>query len=59
MTHLALLRESRLDVIGVGCAAEVLRVARNATGVGQVVVAVHVALRALNGGMRSGEREPG
>jgi len=59
MTHLALLRESRLNVVGIGRAAEILCVARNTTGVGQVVVAVHVALRALNGGMRSGEREPG
>lgn len=32
--------------------------ARNATRIGQIVVAVHVALRALHSGMRTGEREP-
>lgn len=58
MTHLALLRESRLHVVGIGRTAEILQVTRDAAGVGQVVVTVHMALRALNGCVRTGEREP-
>lgn len=58
MTHLALLRKSRLRVVGIRRAAEILQVARNTTGVGQVVVTVDMALRTLNRGVRAGEREP-
>lgn len=57
MANLALLRESRLHVIGVRGRVEVVQVARNATAVGEVVVAVHMALRALHAGVSAGQGE--
>ena len=58
---LARLREVRLHVIGVRGAVEVGQVAADAgrVGAGQVVVVVHMALRALQGGMRPSQREAG
>ena len=55
----AILRESRVHVVGIGRALEIFQVATDAgcIRVGQVVIAVHVALRALHGGVRSGQRE--
>ena len=53
------LRESRLYVVGIRGALEVLQVAAGASRVraGQVVVAVYVALQALHRGVRSGQGE--
>ena len=48
MASLASLRESRRHVIGIGCALEILQVARDATCIREVVVVVDVALRALD-----------
>lgn len=59
VAHLALLRKSRLNVIGVGRGIEPIEVARHASACRQVVIVVHVALRALNTRMGAGEREPG
>ena len=53
------LREIRLHVIRLGRTLEILQVAGHAGRAGQIVVAVHVTLRALNGGVRAGERESG
>jgi len=55
----AVLRESRTHVIGIRGALEVFQVAADASsvGAGQVVVAVHVALRALHGCVRSRQRK--
>jgi len=55
----AVLRESRTHVIGIRGALEVFQMAANASsvGAGQVVVAVHVALRALHGRVRSRQRK--
>ena len=44
-------------MVGIGRALEVLQVTRDAGGVGQVVVPVDVALRALQGHVRSGQGE--
>ena len=59
MALLAGLRESRLHVIRIGRALEILQVATDAGRIraGQVVVVVDVALRALHGGVRPGQRE--
>src|SRR5437588_12951537 len=59
MARLASLREIRLHVIGIRRALEILQVATHASRVraGQVVIAVHVALRALHAGMEAGQRE--
>src|SRR5262245_9301274 len=61
MTLLASLRESRLYVIGIGGALEVLQMARHASrvGAGQVVVVVHVTLRALRRCMSARQGETG
>jgi hypothetical protein len=55
----AVLRESRTHVIGIRGALEVFQMAAHASrvGAGQVVVAVHVALRALHGRVRSRQRK--
>ncbi len=55
------LREPGLHVVRIGGALEVLQVAAHASriGVGQAVVVVHVALRALHRGVRSRQREAG
>ena len=53
----AVLREICLHVVRLCRALEVFQVAACAGRTGQVVVAVHVALRALHGGVRSGQRE--
>src|SRR5215510_13184657 len=61
MALLASLRESRLYVIGIGGALEILQVARHASRVraGQVVVVVHVTLRALRRCMSARQGETG
>ena len=55
----AVLREICLHVVRLCRALEVFQVAACAGRTGQVVVAVHMTLRALNGRVRSGERESG
>ena len=57
VAQLALQREPGDHVIRVGCRVEILRVARRAARVGDVVIAVDVALRALQRDVRSGERK--
>jgi hypothetical protein len=57
MAGLAGLRKTALHVIGIGRALIILQVAGDAGGGGQVVIAIHMALRALHRGMRAGERE--
>jgi len=61
VTLLARLWEVRLHVIRIGGAVEIGQVAADAgrVGAGQVVVVVHMALRALQGGMRPSQREAG
>ena len=61
MTLLARLWEVRLHVIRIRGAVEIRQVAADAgrVGAGQVVVVVHMALRALQGGMRPSQREAG
>ena len=61
MALLAGLREIRLHVIGIRRALEISQVATDASRVrgGQVVVAIHVALRALQAGMEARQREAG
>ena len=53
------LREPGLHVVGVGRALEILQVAAHASCIcaGQAVVVVHVALHALHGCVRAGQRE--
>jgi len=53
--------EPRLHVVGVGRIVEVRLMAGNASrvGAGQIVVVVNVALRALQRGVRAGQREAG
>src|SRR5262249_31141560 len=55
------LREPGLDVIRVGRALEIFQVAADAGRVraGQIVVAIYVALPALRGRVRTGQRKPG
>ncbi len=57
MAGLASLRESGLHVIGIGCALEVLQVARHARSIGDAVVVVHMAGRARHAGVRTRQRE--
>ncbi len=57
MTVLASLRECTLHVIRIGRALEVFQVARHTRCIGQVVVAVDVALRTRQRRMRAGQRE--
>ena len=59
VTDVALLREPDRNVIRIGRTLEVFEVTPNASGAGQVVVAVRMALGALQIGVRSGEREAG
>ena len=56
---LASLRETRLHVVGIGGALEVFQVTRNTgrVGAGQVVVAIHVTLHALQRSMRTRQGE--
>lgn len=53
----ASLRHAGLHVVGIRGALEVLQVTRDAGGIGQVVVPVDVTLRALQGHVRTGQRE--
>ena len=55
----ASLRHSSLHVVGIGGALVVLQVARDAGGVGQVVISIDVALRTLQRDVRACEREAG
>lgn len=57
MAALAGLRKSVLHVIRIRGALEILEVARDAGGAGQVVVPVDMTLRARGAGVRSGQRE--
>ena len=61
MALLASLREAGLHVIRIGRALEILQVAADARRVRarQVVISVHVTLRALQAGVRTGQRESG
>jgi hypothetical protein len=59
VADVALLREADRNVIRIGRTLEVFEVAANASGRGQVVVAIGVALGALQIGVRTGEREAG
>jgi len=61
VTLLTSLREAGLHVIGIGRSLEVFQVAAHAGRIraGQVVVAIYVALRTLNAGMRPSQRETG
>lgn len=61
MAQLALLRESRSDVIGIRRALEVFQMARDACGAVQTVVVIDVAIRALARGhrVRAGQGESG
>ena len=61
MALLTSLWEARLHVVRIGRALEIFQVAADAGRIraGQVVVAVHVALGALHGGVRAGQREAG
>ena len=51
------LRHSSLHVVGIGRSLKVLQVARDARGVGQVVISVDMTLRALQRDVRPGQRE--
>ena len=55
------LRQSRTDMVRTGRALEIFQVAADASRVraAQVVIPVHVALRALHGCMCAGQREAG
>ena len=57
MTHFALLRESRLDVIRAGSAVEILHMAGSTRGAVQAVIAIYVALRTLQRDVCAGQRE--
>lgn len=57
VTGIASRGESALHVIGVGRSLEILHVAGRAGPGVQAVVAVHVALRTLQGGVRARERK--
>ena len=58
---LASLREAGRNVIGIRSALEIFQVAAHAcrVGAGQIVVPIHMALRALQRGMRPRQRESG
>ena len=56
---LASLRYPGLHMVGIGRALEVLQVTGHATGVGQVVIPIDVALRTLQRDVRAGQREAG
>src|SRR6185369_11167826 len=53
------LGQRSLHVVGIGGALVVLQVARDAGGVGQVVISIDVALRTLQRDVRACEREAG
>ena len=59
MAHFAHLREAGLNVIGVLRVLKVCEVASYALPAIELIVAVHVALRALQSDMRAGKRKPG
>ena len=59
MALLAGLRHVGLHVVRVGCPLVILQVAGDASRAGEVVIVVHVTLRALQGEVRSGQREAG
>jgi hypothetical protein len=59
VAHFTLLREARCNVIRVVRSLEILEMATDARGVGDVVVPIDVALSALHLGVSSGERERG
>jgi len=59
VAHIALLRESRLNVVRAGCAVEIVQVTGGAGSAVQAVVTVHVALRTLQWNVRPGQREAG
>lgn len=59
MAALTRLWDRSLNMVGIGCALEVFQVAGYATGVGQVVVSIDMALRTLQRDVRSGQRESG
>jgi hypothetical protein len=55
----ALLWEAGLHMVRIRRSVEIIEVARYACSVVQTVVAIHVALRTLQAGMRSGQRKSG
>ena len=61
MAHLAGLRKILLRVVGIVRSLVVLQVARDARGIGDVVVVIGVAIGALarRHGMQAGQREAG
>lgn len=61
VAHIARRRESHLDMVRVVCVVVVRLMATDARRVSarQLIVAIHVALRALQRGVRPGQREPG
>lgn len=59
VAHVALLRESRLNVVRAGRSVEIIQVTGGAGSAVQAVVAVHMALRTLQWNVRAGQREAG
>jgi hypothetical protein len=59
VADVALLGNPSLHVVGIGCALVILEMTRNAGGAGEPIVSIHVALCALNCGMKASQRPTG